>query len=106
MADALLLAAGQGGRQLVRLVGHADALQQAQRPRRAAPRRPDVPQKSIGSITFSAAVSVGSSWKNWKTMPTVRPRQRGQRSSDSVRTGVPADHRPRPRWGGRCPRPG
>ena len=31
--------------------------------------------KSSGSIAFSSAVSVGSSWKNWKTMPTWRPRQ-------------------------------
>jgi hypothetical protein len=26
-------------------------------------------------MTFSATVSVGSSWKNWNTTPTVRPRQ-------------------------------
>jgi hypothetical protein len=32
---------------------------------------------SIGSITFSTSVSVGSSWKNWKTMPRLRPRQLG-----------------------------
>jgi hypothetical protein len=40
-------------------------------------------QKSIGSITFSATVSVGSSWKNWNTTPTVRPRQ-----GDSARSGI------------------
>ncbi len=33
------------------------------------------PPKSIGSMTFSTTVRVGSSWKNWKITPTVRPRQ-------------------------------
>ncbi len=33
------------------------------------------PAKSIGSITFSTTVRVGSSWKNWKITPTARPRQ-------------------------------
>ena len=29
--------------------------------------------RSSGSAAFSAAVRVGISWKNWKTMPIVRP---------------------------------
>ena len=29
-----------------------------------------MPQKSMGSITFSRMVSVGRSWKNWNTTPT------------------------------------
>ena len=40
-------------------------------------------------MTFSAAVSVGSSWKNWKTMPTARPRQAEISRSRSACTGVP-----------------
>ena len=34
------------------------------------------PAKSIGSITFSSSERVGSSWKNWKMIPSWRPRQR------------------------------
>ena len=49
-----------------------------------------VRQKSIGSMTFSSTVSVGSSWKNWNTIPTVRPRHRDSALSDSVGTMVPA----------------
>ncbi len=37
--------------------------------------------KSSGSMAFSSAVSVGKSWKNWKTMPTFRPRQTASCSS-------------------------
>jgi len=44
---------------------------------RAAPRR----ARSSGSVAFSTAVSVGISWKNWKTMPMVRPRQTASCSS-------------------------
>ena len=55
-------------------------------------RSPDgnVRQKSIGSMTFSAMVSVGSSWKNWNTTPMVFPRQRASRFSSSSCTGVPS----------------
>ena len=70
---ALLLAAGRARRAACGLVGHPDLLQQVHRPLARARRRAR-PQKSIGSITFSTTVSVGSSWKNWKTTPTVRPR--------------------------------
>ena len=38
---------------------------------RAVPRRAN----SIGNMAFSSAVSVGSSWKNWNTIPTRTPRQ-------------------------------
>ena len=32
-------------------------------------------------MAFSTAVSVGMSWKNWKTMPMVRPRHTASCSS-------------------------
>ena len=41
-------------------------------------------------MTFSITVSVGSSWKNWKTTPIVRPRHTASRFSDSAWTGVPS----------------
>jgi AcrR family transcriptional regulator len=47
-------------------------------------------QKSIGKTTFSATVRVGSSWKNWKTTPTLRPRQIASCSCERAWTGVPA----------------
>ena len=59
-------------------------------------------EKSSGSIAFSSAVSVGSSWKNWKTTPTRRPRQIASSSSliSSIRrpstVTVPADGRSMP----------
>ena len=57
---------------------------------RRAPLPPgSAPQKSIGSMTFSRAVSVGSSWKNWKTMPDRRPRHAASRSWPSSWTAVP-----------------
>ena len=48
-------------------------VEQLERARAPLARRPASSQKSIGSITFSATVSVGSSWKNWNTMPDVAP---------------------------------
>ena len=63
--DALLLAAGERRRQLVRLRRDAERVEQLQRARSACARAEGTsPQKSIGSMTFSAAVSVGRSWKN------------------------------------------
>ena len=50
------------------------ALEQAARACAHAAPPEYVPAKSIGSITFSATVSVGRSWKNWNTIPTLRPR--------------------------------
>jgi hypothetical protein len=44
----------------------------------------------MGSITFSTTVSVGSSWKNWKMTPTVRPRQTAVRPSDMSARSWPA----------------
>ena len=41
-------------------------------------------QKSMGSMMFSAAVRVGSSWKNWKMTPTLRPRHSASLPSLSV----------------------
>jgi hypothetical protein len=53
-----------------------------------------VRQKSIGSITFSATVRVGSSWKVWNTTPTWRPRHAASRLSPSACTGVPPTNTP------------
>ena len=49
----------------------------------AALRSREVPirARSSGSAAFSAAVRVGISWKNWKTIPIVRPRQAASCSS-------------------------
>ena len=47
------------------------------------------PAKSIGSITFSTTVSVGSSWKNWKMTPHVRPRHSAMRLSERLARFVP-----------------
>jgi hypothetical protein len=44
----------------------------------------------MGSMTFSTAVSVGRSWKNWNTTPTLRPRQRASTPSDASWTEAPA----------------
>ena len=49
------------------------------------------PPKSIGSITFSTTVRVGSSWKNWKITPIVRPRHSAVLPSDSPARSWPAD---------------
>src|SRR5215207_9726594 len=45
--------------------------------------------KSIGSITFSTTVSVGKSWKNWNTRPTLRPRQEDSPDSDNEPRSAP-----------------
>ena len=78
---------------------------------RAARARADVARapasacaKSIGSMTFSAAVSVGSSWKNWKTMPTARPRHADSARSDSVCSAVAVDGDLAARSADRCRR--
>ena len=60
------------------------------------------PPKSIGSITFSTTVSVGSSWKNWKITPIVRPRHSAVLPSDRLREVLAGDgHRAGGR-AGRC----
>ena len=53
-------------------------------PGRSRSRGVHSPPKSIGSITFSTTVSVGSSWKNWKMTPTVRPRHSAVLPSDRL----------------------
>ena len=75
---ALLLPARQGRGQLVGLVGDADAVEQLERPRRGVRARGRSRRSPSAASTFSATVSVGSSWKNWKTMPTFLPRHAGQ----------------------------
>ena len=85
--DALLLAA----RELRRIVM---AAVRAGRPRRAAPRparrRRARPAISIGTSTFSNAVSDGTRWKNWKTKPMFWPRSRASASSPSVVMSMPS----------------
>ncbi len=44
----------------------------------------------MGSITFSRLLRVGNSWKNWKTTPTLRPRQAASLSSLMPPRSVPA----------------
>ena len=44
----------------------------------------------MGIITFSSTVSVGSNWKNWKTMPMLRARQRVSLRSPVVETSTPS----------------
>jgi hypothetical protein len=46
--------------------------------------------KSIGSMTFSTTVRVGSSWKNWNTNPTFCPRQAARPDSDNRPRSAPA----------------
>ena len=46
--------------------------------------------RSSGSAAFSAAVRVGISWKNWKTIPMVRPRQTASCSSLIWSSRLPA----------------
>ena len=85
--DALLLAARELRRIVMPAAGQA-------RPRRAGPwpasvawRRPAI---SIGTSTFSNAVSDGTRWKNWKTKPMARPRSRARASSPSLVMSVPS----------------
>src|SRR5262245_59897598 len=48
------------------------------------------PDSSIGSITFSNAVSAGSSWNDWKTNPTMRRRSAARPSSSSRARSMPS----------------
>src|SRR6476619_6924870 len=48
------------------------------------------PRSSSGNMTFSNAVSEGSSWKLWNTKPTFSPRTRARPSSSSVDIGAPS----------------
>src|SRR5262245_9670579 len=41
-------------------------------------------------MTFSSALSAGSSWNDWNTKPRVRPRSSARRSSSSANTSVPS----------------
>ena len=55
--------------------------------RSVAPRRPAI---SIGTSTFSNAVSDGIKWKNWNTNPIDRPRNRASASSPRLVMAVPS----------------
>ena len=48
------------------------------------------PAISIGTSTFSNAVSDGSRWKNWNTKPMREPRSRASASSPSVVMSTPS----------------
>ena len=50
----------------------------------------DDPPNSSASITFSIAVSAEMSWKNWKTIPAWRPRQRASSFSLLARSSAPS----------------
>src|SRR5260221_8206916 len=49
-----------------------------------------LPESSRGSITFSSAVSAGSSWNDWNTKPTVRPRSSARWSSSRENRSMPS----------------
>ena len=72
--NALLLPARELGRQVIEHVAETDEFEvvpAVSKRSRLDPRR----AKSSGSIAFSSADRVGNSWKNWKTIPTLPPRQ-------------------------------
>src|SRR6185295_2817208 len=48
------------------------------------------PASSRGSMTFSSAVSAGSSWNDWNTKPSMRPRSSARRSSSSWKRSWPS----------------
>ncbi len=62
-------------------------------PPRAAPApaapAPDTPAISIGTSTFSSAVSDGRRWKNWNTKPIRLPRSAASASSPSAVMSIP-----------------
>src|SRR5690606_24821395 len=57
---------------------------------RAGPSASRSPRNSSGSITFSSAVSEGSSWKLWNTKPTLSPRTLARPSSSSCASAAPS----------------
>ena len=85
--DALLLAAGKLRRIMMQPLGQADL---GQFLARAVGTASAAPASSSGTATFSSAVMVGIRWKDWNTMPTLRPRKRASASSSSRRRSEPA----------------
>ena len=71
----------------------ADLVEQRRGARR---RRRAAPAISIGTRTFSSAVSDGIRWKNWKTKPIFSPRSRASASSPSARDVDAVDAASRP----------
>ncbi len=72
---------------------------------RAASASP-APASSSGSITFSSAVSAGSSWNDWNTKPSRRWRIAARSSSDSVDNAWPSSHTsPEVGWSSPASRP-
>ena len=83
--DPLLLAAGQLLRIMRAATREADAIE----PIGASARASRLPASSSGSITFSSAVSAGSSWNDWNTKPRAagaapRARPRPRRKAHAV----------------------
>ena len=62
------------------------------RPRRARSRHSSAgtPAYSSGVSTFSATVSWGIRWKDWKTKPMLRLRTRDSSTSSRLATGIPS----------------
>ena len=85
--DALLLAARQLRRIVMRAAGQADLFEQLLGPRAATSATPAI---SIGTATFSYAVSDGIRWKNWKTKPIFSPRSLASASSSSRVMSTPS----------------
>ena len=76
--DALLLAARELRRIVVRAIGQPHFARCSWRARAIASRRPAI---SIGTEMFSTAVSDGTRWKNWNTKPIFSPRSLASASS-------------------------
>src|SRR6056297_1448951 len=58
----------------------------------ARSRASSAPSSSIGSITFSMAVSDGTRWKDWNTKPTRAARRAARPSSSSAESSRPSSH--------------
>ena len=82
---ALLLAAGE----LRRIMDSRSARPTAVKLAPRALVRVGMPASSSGTATFSSAVMVGMRWKDWNTMPTLRPRKRASASSSNVPRSCP-----------------
>ena len=78
------------GSLLARSCTAATARQFMARSRHCRRFRPPPPPNSSAKRTFSKAVNVGTSWKNWKTIPICSPRQCASEFSFILRSSSPA----------------
>ena len=99
--DALLLAARELGREMVELVSQPDQLEVVARPREALPLRAAA-REVERQDRVSSAESVGSSWKNWKMIPTLAPARPRAPPRPAGRCAVRRRRPSRPS-AGRCP---